>query len=407
MNAVTTTSKMAPAPVTMGFGDLASFEFLQRTSKAFANSTMVPTAYQAMVTKGYGDRATVEPNPAALSNCMIALDMAQRMNANPLMIMQNLHIIEGRPSWSSQFIIAAINNCGKFSPLRFDLQWLDEIDAIYSTFEWEDRKKVEKKHKVRIKNARCVAWAVEKGTRIPDFGLDDLKDHGGVYGCCKAYGIPLLESAPVTMEMAVNEGWYGKNGSKWRSMPDLMLRYRSAAFFGRIYAPELLMGLPTAEELQDVFVQDGAGGVVNAGAQSVPKSTGTLDPTTGTVHEEPTNYPDEDFTKGLAGWAALVVAGKKSQDDLIATLESKAPLSDDQKAALSKAIKDASPQDVTPRETSADAPNVDPEQLAQRMRNAQDTDVLYEAANLIDAVPEQHRQYLNEVFNTRLGELEG
>lgn len=383
MNAVTTTNQAPQLPVTMGFGDLASFEFLQRTSRAFANSTMVPTAYQAMVTKGYGDRATVEPNPAAISNCMIALDMAQRMNANPLMIMQNLHIIEGRPSWSSQFIIAAINNCGKFSPLRFDLQWLDEIDATYSTFEWEDRKKVEKKHKVRIKNARCVAWAIEKATG------------------------ERLESAPVTMEMAVNEGWFGKNGSKWKSMPDLMMRYRSAAFFGRIYAPELLMGLPTAEELQDVFVQDSTGSVVHAGAQTVPKSTGTLDPATGNVSEELATYPDADFTKGIAGWVAMVVAGKKSQDDLIATLESKAPLSDDQKAALSKAIKDASPQDVTSRETSADAPNVDPEHLAQRMRDAKDTDALYEAANLIEAVPEQHRQPLNEVFNTRLGELEG
>ena len=383
MNAVTTANQTAPVPVTMGFGDLASFEFLQRTSKAFANSTMVPTAYQATVTKGYGDRATVEPNPAAMSNCMIALDMAQRMNANPLMIMQNLHIIEGRPSWSSQFIIAAINNCGKFSPLRFDLQWLDEIDATYSTFEWEDRKKVERKNTVRIRNARCVAWAIEKATG------------------------ERLESAPVTMEMAVNEGWFGKNGSKWKSMPDLMMRYRSAAFFGRIYAPELLMGLPTAEELQDVFVQDSAGGVVHAGAQAVPKSTGTLDPATGAVNDEPSTYPDADFTKGLSGWAALVVSGKKSQDDLIATLESKAPLSDDQKAKLAQAIKAATPQDVTPREPSADAPSVDPEQLAQRMRDAKDTDALYEAANLIDAVPAAHRETLNEVFNTRLGELEG
>jgi hypothetical protein len=53
--------------------------------------------------------------------------------------------------------------------------------------------------------------------------------------------------------MAVNEGWYGKNGSKWQSMPDLMLRYRSAAFFGRIYAPELLMGLPSSEESRDII----------------------------------------------------------------------------------------------------------------------------------------------------------
>ena len=66
----------------------------------------------------------------------------------------------------------------------------------------------------------------------------------------------------VSMEMAVNEGWYGKNGSKWQSMPDLMLRYRSAAFFGRIYAPELLMGLPGADEVRDTIdlTNDGDGG---------------------------------------------------------------------------------------------------------------------------------------------------
>lgn len=215
--------------VTMGFGSLQSFEFMQRTAKLFAASTMVPTAYQAIAQKGYGDRATFEPNPAALSNCVIALDMSQRMNANPLMIMQNLHIIEGRPSWSSQFIIAAINNCGKFSPLRFDLEWLEEIDAEFSTFEWQDKKKVEKKHTVKIRDARCVAWATEKATG------------------------ERIESAPVTMAMAVAEGWFGKNGSKWKSMPDLMMRYRTAAFFGRIYAPELLMGLPASEEIPDII----------------------------------------------------------------------------------------------------------------------------------------------------------
>lgn len=221
------------AATMMGFGSLQSFEFLQRTAKLFAVSSMVPAAYQAVVTKGFGDKATYEQNPAALSNCIIALDMSQRMNASPLMIMQNLHIIEGRPSWSSQFIIAAINNCGKFSPLRFDLEWLDEIDATYSTFDWQEvngrNKKVETKHTVKIKNARCIAWAIEKETGAR------------------------LESAPVTMEMAVAEGWYGKNGSKWKTMPDLLMRYRSAAFFGRIYAPELLMGLPAAEEVHDII----------------------------------------------------------------------------------------------------------------------------------------------------------
>lgn len=378
----------AQLPVTMGFGDLASFEFLQRTAKAFACSTMVPTAYQSMVTKGYGQNQTVEPNPAAISNCMIALDMAQRMNANPLQVMQNLNIIEGKPSWSSQFIIAAINASGKFSPLRFDLEWLGEMDATYSTFEWENRQKVEKKHKVRITNARCVAWAIEKATG------------------------ERLESAPVTIEMAVNEGWYGKNGSKWRSMPDLMLRYRSAAFFGRIYAPELLMGLPTTEEVQDVFVQDADGNVVHAGRQAVPKSAGTIN-TTGDVRQEPDSYPAADFDKGLPGWAKVVANGRKSMADLVATLESKASLTDEQKQRLQAAVAALAPQDAvvkepTPKDDSNKPPfDIDPEALEKRLKEAADLDTLYDAANLIEAAPTDRRESLNNAFNARLAELEG
>jgi hypothetical protein len=217
-----------PSPITMGFGSLQSFEFMQRTAKMFSESSMVPTAYRAANTKGYGNNMTTELNPSAMPNCMIALNMSQRMNADPLMIMQNLHVIEGRPSWSSQFIIAAINSCGRFSPLRFEIQQGPEIEATCTSFEWENGKKKANVTRTKVKNTSCIAWVLELATNTR------------------------LESPKVTMEMAVNEGWYGKNGSKWQTMPDLMLRYRSAAFFGRIYAPELLMGLPSAEESIDL-----------------------------------------------------------------------------------------------------------------------------------------------------------
>lgn len=395
MNNITTTAE-SPPPVTMGFNTLQGFEFMQRTAKMFTVSTMVPTSYQAMTTKGFGDRAVTEPNPAAISNCMIALDMSQRMNANPLLIMQNLHIIEGRPSWSSQFIIAAINNCGKFSPLRFDLQWLDEMDASYSTFEWVDRKKVEKKHTIRIKNARCVAWAIEKATG------------------------ERLESAPVTMEMAVAEGWFGKNGSKWKSMPDLMMRYRSAAFFGRIYAPELLMGLPAAEELHDVFSVDQDGSVTEARGQRVPPSTGTVDPDTGEVVQEP--YPQADFEKNLPAWAKLVASGRKSLDTLAAMVGSKAPLTEAQKQALRAAALQqlqANTVDEAPAVTPAPAqPASEPEpaqtagpaitfaQVNTQLAAAKDLDALSDAASLIGEVSDpQHRKELSEIYSAREQEI--
>lgn len=153
---------------------------------ALSKSTLIPKEFQEN-----------------LPNCLIALEMAQRMGASPMMVMQNLYIVHGKPAWSSQFVIAAINSTGRFSPLRFAM-----------TGEGEKRE--------------CIAWAVELGTN------------------------ERLEGPPVSIDMAKKEGWYGKNGSKWQTMPELMLRYRSATFFGRLYAPEVLMGMREESEVIDV-----------------------------------------------------------------------------------------------------------------------------------------------------------
>jgi hypothetical protein len=296
MSTLTVTPAESGAVVSMGFGNLQSYEFMQRTAKMFSVSTMVPTAYRATIQKGYGQNIAFEDNPAAIPNCMIALNMSQRMNADPLMIMQNLHVIEGRPSWSSQYIIASINSCGRYAPLRFHRTKGAPVEATYTTFEWENRQKKAVTTKATVNNDKCIAWTVERGVAIPSFTHEDIKKFGSIYQCCKEYGVPLLESTEVSMEMAVNEGWYGKNGSKWQTMPDLMLQYRSAAFFGRIYAPELLMGLPAVEEVQDTIElkagADGTYGVPDAAAAEplkdpLPKSKSTNAPMAEPVTDAP------------------------------------------------------------------------------------------------------------------------
>ena len=137
-------------------------------------------------------------------NCLIVLDISKRMGASPFAIFQNIYLVHGKPAWSSQFLISCINGCGKFTPLRY--------------------KEVGERGK---DTQGVIAWA---------------KDATG----------EVLESVPVTIEMAKKEGWYGKNGSKWQTMPDLMLRYRAATFFARTYCPELTMGMKTREEELDI-----------------------------------------------------------------------------------------------------------------------------------------------------------
>jgi hypothetical protein len=192
------------AGISLGFDDAAGFAHMQRVAKVFSASVLVPETFRG------------EQN---IANCVIALDMAKRLGANPLAVMQHLYIVHGKPGWSSQWIIGAINTCGRFEPLRFDVT--GKADA-----------------------KECVAWTVTKGVRLPD-GVRTLAQ-------AREYDVAIFESPAVSIAMAKAEGWYGKSGSKWKTMEDLMLRYRAATFFGRLYAPELLMGMKSVEEIVDI-----------------------------------------------------------------------------------------------------------------------------------------------------------
>lgn len=166
------------------FNNAEAFRQAAEMAQFLAKSTLVPKEYQN--------------NP---SNAMIAIDIANRIGASPLMVMQNLYVIHGKPSWSSSFIISAINSCGRFKPLQYDVSGDGD-------------------------GRSCVAWTT------------DTDGHR-------------LEGPPVSIEMAKKEGWWGKQGSKWPTMTDLMLRYRAAAFFGRLYCPDILNGMYTADEVAD------------------------------------------------------------------------------------------------------------------------------------------------------------
>ena len=181
-----------------------------KIATAFSKSTIIPKDYQ-------GNAA----------NCYIALDMAQRINASPMMIMQNLYIVNGRPAWSSQFIIATINKSGMFkTPLQY------KIDGEGD-------------------NRGCIAWAISKdGTTC--------------------------ESLRVTIGLAKKEGWYQKNGSKWQTMPELMMRYRAASFFGKLYCPELLMGFQSQEEAIELSESEYTFEDVNANTIEKNANTGEV-----------------------------------------------------------------------------------------------------------------------------------
>ena len=139
-------------------------------------------------------------------DCAIAIDMADRMGVSPMMVMQNLYVVKGKPSWSGQACKALIEGCGKFKP-----------------------------------GSIRPAYFGDKGTDSRGCYLSALWADTG----------DKVEGPEVTLKMARAEGWIGKN-PKWTNMPELMLAYRASAFFARVYCPEVLMGVHVEGEVEDI-----------------------------------------------------------------------------------------------------------------------------------------------------------
>lgn len=166
--------------------DSNRFGQIQRVANLFSQSDLVPEVFQG--------------KPA---NCAVALQMAFRMRIDPMMLMQNMYIVYGRPGIEAKLAIALINQRGPFTG---PLQWRFEGEGT---------------------NRSCTCYATHKVTGEK----------------CEAR---------VTWKMVKDEGWLDKKGSKWQTMPDIMFQYRTATFLGRLYCPEVILGLPTGDELHDV-----------------------------------------------------------------------------------------------------------------------------------------------------------
>jgi hypothetical protein len=184
-------NRMANEADSVGFDTGKGFLHLQRVGLMFSKSKMVPRQYQDNI-----------------NDCCIAVNLARRLKADELMVMQNLYVVYGRPGWSSKFKIAMFNQTGKFTPISYQ-------------------------------------FVGEKG-----------KDSYGCRAVCanRETGEQIL-GPEVTIAIAKAEGWYDRkkrdsneSASKWPTMPELMLRYRAAAWMIDTTAPELTMGIGTVEE---------------------------------------------------------------------------------------------------------------------------------------------------------------
>ena len=161
------------------------FNQLLRAANMLSQTSIIPATYQG------------KPQ-----DCFVALEMATRMGVSPLVVMQNMYVVKGKPAWAGQACTMFINSCGKFT----------QVKHVYTGEKGTDSR-------------GCYVTA----TRISD-------------------GIQ-VNGVEVTIAMAKAEGWTAN--TKWRNMPELMLAYRASAFFARVHCPEALMGVQLVDEIYD------------------------------------------------------------------------------------------------------------------------------------------------------------
>ena len=210
------------------------FATAQRVCLMLASSDLVPKEYQYKPINIVNPDGSINPalkaqddanKNKAMANCMIALNKAAQLHSDPLTIMQNMSIVYGRPSWSATFLIGTVNTCGRFMPLKFKF----EVDGhIKETFTVYKKGGGGEQRTIDCDNLTCMAYTTERGS-------DEV-----------------LEGTTISLQMAYTEGWMTKDGSKWLTMPKQMLMYRAAAFWVRVYAPEISQGMRTTEEERDI-----------------------------------------------------------------------------------------------------------------------------------------------------------
>lgn len=276
-------------------------------------------------------------------NCLVAIQWGMEIGLKPLQAMQNIAVINGRPSLWGDAVIALVRS----SPLCEYI--IEEDDG---------------------RTATCKVKRRGEPEQSRSFSMDDAKAAG------------LL----------------GKQGP-WTQYPKRMRQMRARAFAVRDVFPDVLKGLPVAEEVMDTPSERHMGQVER------------VEPTT----PQPA-YTPEQFAQLLPSWRKAIAAGKATADGVIGKIKTKGTVTAEQEAAIRAPIEQPAPQ---PMQQQAEAvtdvqPKGEPEpqsitekSVGDKLHAAATLDALYEAADLIGEVTDaEGRARLTAYFEERQFALE-
>lgn len=220
----------------------ADFKEAMQIATVLANSDMVPKDFKGKV-----------------ENVFVAVQWGQEIGLPPLQALQNIAVINGRPSIWGDAALAVVMAHPQFSDIAETL--VGNGDSMV---------------------AKCLIKRKGKSDTVREFSAVDAK----------------------------RAGLWGKGGP-WTQYPQRMLQMRARAFALRDAFPDAIKGISIAEEAQDIEE-------INPRPQSQEKQKEVE-----ILAESLPLYPQEKFELNLPAWAKAISCGKKTQDDVIAMIQTK------------------------------------------------------------------------------------
>ena len=319
-------------------------------------------------------------------DCLVVLDMAARLDLNPFAVFPDIYVIDNRASFSSKFLIALVNRCGRFSRIKFEEGIDGEAEVTFSG--WGDQRGQRKTWKEKVPNY----WAIASFTELTS---------GETYS-----------SPRIDMKFADKNGWVQKNGSKWQTMPEIMCRYRSASILIKSTCPEIVMGMEWADDVLDAREES------SRPYEITPRRTYDIETRPSALLPQEDDNAIEELKKNIENAKTsdeLSAVGKMIADSNLSqgTLsELRTQFKQKQDSIIKKPTKRGKKEKETPA-PSAPAEAETEKKLLDAVRNASDMETMNAVRDEIEiATTQGHisgKTYgsLMDVWNLRVGELQG
>ncbi|WP_290654449.1 RecT family recombinase [Idiomarina sp.] len=275
-------------------------QFQNQAPAEHRNTTDMVLDYQAMAQMSNladmmaNGRATVpqhlQGNPA---DCMAVIMQAAQWRMNPFAVAQKTHVVQGTLGYEAQLVNAVVCSSTKVKD-SFHYEWFGDWTRVIGNF---------------------VTKTSQKGNQYqaPNWTAADEKGLGvRVWATLKG------ESEPRVLELLLSQAQV-RNSTLWASDPKQQLGYLAVKRWARLYAPDVILGVYSSDELQE---QPATEREINPREEA---STG---------RPERELYPDDDFEKNFPQWKKAIEAGKRTAQQIIDMVSSKADLTDEQQEQI-------------------------------------------------------------------------